>query len=335
MSRDPLNPGGGAPRDEKVRDEELRDEELLAWILNARRRERRSREELVGDAGARERLEGLESFVEACRSELRAEAPAAPERLAALEREVLAQTTREDISWRGDMRLLRGFLRQRLNSSVLLRVVAASLLVHIAALPVLAYYTWVAPAQSTRILVDFSQELPYRESEREPESLPVAPETDADLDALPAARSAAELYHERLLDQGVLDMDGFSSGPPADMVVWTDELGLVLRCEQLLDERVERRGTDRVPRTEHLNFALGRLRARLGELASDADRAAWRGLAASAWLRARAEGAAAPDAALEARCEAWLRDVGLGGGPLSGEPWLEAFRGAELELDGR
>jgi hypothetical protein len=307
-----------------------RDEELLAWILDSRTRERRGREELVGDAQVRERLEGLESFVESCRSELREEMPANPEGLAALERQVLARTTREDVSWRGDLRLVRGFLRQRLSSSVFLRVVAASLLVHVAALPVLAYYTWVAPKPSYTLLVDLARELPYGEPEHEPDSIPVAPETD--LESLPTGTSAAELYHERLDKQGV---GGLSSDQAPDMVVWTDELGLVLRCEQLLDARAARAGSDAEPLGQDLTFALSRLRRKLEELEGAADRRAWRGLAASAWIRARAQGAADEAPTLEARCDGWMREAGLTTDRPSAQPWLEAFRRAEVELDQR
>ena len=57
-----------------------------------------------------------------------------------LEERVLAVTTREDLGWRGDLRLVGGFLRERLSQSSLLRLAAASLLVHLIAVPaVLAY----------------------------------------------------------------------------------------------------------------------------------------------------------------------------------------------------
>ena len=48
---------------------------------------------------------------------------------------ILAATTREDLSWRGDWTLLRRFLTERLTSSPALRWVAASLVVHLLALP--------------------------------------------------------------------------------------------------------------------------------------------------------------------------------------------------------
>lgn len=309
------------------------EEELLAWLLDERTRRRHGREELEADPGVRSRLEGLEGFIEDCRAELRSEEAAPVERLAQLQREVLARTTRADVSWRGDLRLMGGFLRQRLSTSVVLRVVAASLLVHIAALPVLAYYTWVAPAPERRLVIDvreFPSELPYRESEQEPEPVPQAPELPELPEATSTAGSAAELFHERLVAQGLIDLDGFSHGPPPETVVWGDELGLVLRCEQLLDER----GVDGAGgRPEHLAFALGQLRSKLVELGTAEERAAWRALAASSWLRAGAAGVAPRDAELDGRCHTWLRAAGHGAGPLAGEPWRELFRQAEGELE--
>ncbi len=48
---------------------------------------------------------------------------------------ILSRTTREDLSWRGDWNLWRRFLLERFHNSNALRVVAASLLVHLLALP--------------------------------------------------------------------------------------------------------------------------------------------------------------------------------------------------------
>ena len=63
---------------------------------------------------------------------------------AALSRRILSQTTGEDLSWRGDLRLVGRYLRAGLRFSPVLRVAAASLLFHLAALPVLAYLVWSA-----------------------------------------------------------------------------------------------------------------------------------------------------------------------------------------------
>ena len=56
-----------------------------------------------------------------------------------LQERVLLRTTREDLGWRGELRMLWGFLRDSLRDSPALRVVAASLIAHLLALPVLGY----------------------------------------------------------------------------------------------------------------------------------------------------------------------------------------------------
>ncbi len=59
----------------------------------------------------------------------------------ALAERVLRATTRARPSWRGELRLFSGFVRRRLMESPGLRLIAASLLLHFLALPVLAYLT--------------------------------------------------------------------------------------------------------------------------------------------------------------------------------------------------
>ena len=51
---------------------------------------------------------------------------------------VLERTTREDLSWRGDWREIERFMRGRWSKSKSVRLVAASLILHLLALPVLA-----------------------------------------------------------------------------------------------------------------------------------------------------------------------------------------------------
>lgn len=110
------------------------------------------------------RLEELDGFLDHVRAnaplpeatfELQASAASAASnsaRRAAVSREdqalierVLAQTTREDLGARGDLRLIWGFARARLRSSVALRVAAALLVAHLIALPVLAWVVLRAP----------------------------------------------------------------------------------------------------------------------------------------------------------------------------------------------
>lgn len=67
---------------------------------------------------------------------------------------VLAKTTREDLSWRGDLALVTSFVRDRLAASPVLKLVAASLLVHLAALPVLGWYVLREPSVQPQITFD-------------------------------------------------------------------------------------------------------------------------------------------------------------------------------------
>ncbi|HVS12194.1 MAG TPA: hypothetical protein VMS76_20195 [Planctomycetota bacterium] len=116
-------------------------------------------EALLGGAGAAEglreearicercacSLRELEGFVIRCRSALGGDlaparqSPHAVHSEERLVRRVLARTTREDLSWRGDLRVWGDWLGRALRSSLVLRVAAASLLLHLAALPVLAW----------------------------------------------------------------------------------------------------------------------------------------------------------------------------------------------------
>jgi len=77
----------------------------------------------------------LFQFIHACR-----EASSAPEDTGDLVARSLSVSTREDLSWRGDARDLSRFVRDRLRSSPMLRLAAASLLLHLAAVPVVALY---------------------------------------------------------------------------------------------------------------------------------------------------------------------------------------------------
>ncbi|MBK8178894.1 MAG: hypothetical protein IPK67_08405 [Planctomycetes bacterium] len=54
-------------------------------------------------------------------------------------RGALASTLGEDLSWRGDWRVVSRFLGERLRTSRVLRLVAASLLLHLLALPVIGF----------------------------------------------------------------------------------------------------------------------------------------------------------------------------------------------------
>jgi len=122
-----------------VKDESQRDEELLERILNPARGG--GDPEPLEDPRLERRQEDLEIFLADCRRVLRADSTASD--LDGLTSRVLDRTTREDLSLRGDLRLVGGFVRRRLRSSVWMRLVAASLLLHLLALPVLALYAFV------------------------------------------------------------------------------------------------------------------------------------------------------------------------------------------------
>jgi len=128
-------------------DRRLDDETLVQWLVDAELRADLPREELASadDAAASE----WGDFLDQCRNELSTDGA---EHVASAERvvdAVLACTVREDLGWRGDLRLLRGFIGTRMRSSMLLRVAAASLLLHLIALPALAAYRfWKAEPPS-------------------------------------------------------------------------------------------------------------------------------------------------------------------------------------------
>ena len=106
-------------------DDVRREEELLEGLLSS--------SELPEGADVQTRE--LFGFVQACREA--ASAPVDTEDLAARS---LAISTREDLSWRGDVKDISRFVRDRMRSSAALRLAAASLLLHLAALPVVALY---------------------------------------------------------------------------------------------------------------------------------------------------------------------------------------------------
>lgn len=83
-----------------------------------------------------------------------------------LAQRVLERTTREDPSWRGDLILFSRFCRERMRSSMLLRLAAASLVIHLAAAPaVLAYLVLRKPVLEPGFRTGFEPrvESPYVE----------------------------------------------------------------------------------------------------------------------------------------------------------------------------
>ena len=304
---------------------EWRDEDLLEWLLDDEARGAAPREALESQPEVGGRLRELEAFLGDCRQALSEEALADEEADSELVERILASTTREDLSWRGDLQLVGGFLRQRLRASLLLRVVAASLLLHVVALPVLAYYTLVVIPER-RLLLDVRpgpSEVPYEEGEPEPEREVSEPAEDD----FGGASLAGRLRRERLARSGRSDLAGLAS-PPYDTKVWHDSLELVLWCEELMDEQQQPDFDAR--RGRLLEFALEELRNQLATGGEDPldplDR-----LEASAWLRARTGGWGEPDAKLTTACEKLLK----GGGILIGSAWEETYREADRAEAGR
>lgn len=129
-------------RDPDPRTFDARGAERLDWLLDPRERAKRRRAELESSAEDARELAELERFLAHCRGAARELDVVPSSRRRALHERIYAATTREDLSWRGDLRLLGGFVAARLRSSRALRIAAASLLLHLLALPVLAWYGW-------------------------------------------------------------------------------------------------------------------------------------------------------------------------------------------------
>ena len=139
-----------------TRDEDFQDDEALRRFVD----HELSNDELAGDAAAREWRE----FLDDCRSAAQLDQVELERDASRVIDAVLAQTIGEDLGWRGDLRLVGGFVSRRLRSSALLRVAAASLLVHLIALPVLAVYrVWKAEPAKHELWVEFESlpDLPY------------------------------------------------------------------------------------------------------------------------------------------------------------------------------
>lgn len=125
------------------------DPRLLEWILNPAEQDDTTRDELARDGGASARAEELDAFLAHCRA--LAEEGTEVQASAGLASQVLARTTREDLSWRGDVDLIVNHLRRRIAESGWMKLAAASLLLHLLALPALAIYMLVAEPKQPEI----------------------------------------------------------------------------------------------------------------------------------------------------------------------------------------
>lgn len=162
------------------------DERLLEWLLNPADRDPAAQSELEADADAAARLAELEGLLGHLRSvagDVQEEADSGP-----LAARVLERTTREDLSWRGDLALYGRHLRGRLAESGWLRLAAASLLLHLVALPALAVYVLVAEPKAPAVGYLPAEE--YRPAafpeQVEPDPTPPLEDVDGDEDDLEA-----------------------------------------------------------------------------------------------------------------------------------------------------
>ena len=111
----------------------------------------------------------LHVFLHACREAEQADRNVNTAQL--IER-TLNSSTRQDLSWRGDVMDTARFFRDRLRASAVLRLAAASLLLHVAALPVVALYVLTEEPEVPRFSVEVgARPAPFEEAdEREPEA---------------------------------------------------------------------------------------------------------------------------------------------------------------------
>ncbi len=285
----------------------------------------------AGEAQERgaEQRDAWQQFLGECRSDLNLNSIQDERRARSLAQSILNSTVREDLSVRADWRLVAGFVRQRMASSGLLRVVAASLLLHLCALPVMAYYVWVLPEPEPSLqihLMPDDQELPY--GVIEPEVLP-GPQDSA---ALPESLGDLELLSDLFRAHRALNSNGESG--PADQVLWADDLGLILRVEMLCARHAK--GVQSETHRAGAKFTLEQLGECLRRLRSEREQPFLKRLAASAWLRSRSlrldigSGFTSLEASLmEFQCRDWLAPEGA----LQGAEWREACARAEAEIE--
>ncbi|HEX6882578.1 MAG TPA: hypothetical protein VF530_04300 [Planctomycetota bacterium] len=247
--------------------------------------------------------------------------------------ELFARTTRRDLSWRGDLALLWDFLRQRLRASPALRVVAASLALHVIAAPAVAYWILREPRPEKRVTLRV--ELPAAEPFL-PEPPPPAL-TDDELLRLARAQEARENERARerfVLAQAAAQVPALEAEPgaaPATMLL--ARRALALRASQPAEEAQDWRALDPLALALWLELGLdqhvrhGATPPELGLACARAEHEA-RGLADSRPGTAEL---------LRAACARASRLGLLAGGPagpeLLGAPWFAALERAGREHD--
>jgi hypothetical protein len=148
---------------------------------------------------------------------------------------ILARTTREDLGWRGDFGLLAGFLRQRFSASRGLRLLAASLAVHLLVLPLFAWLALRPQEPGPTLLVHI---------EPPEQALPDVPEEPLRALELPLLAEPEPVTPDPFAIQRRLERAGLESAPfrgaPADDGART--VGRLLALRAARDAELVRRG---------------------------------------------------------------------------------------------
>jgi len=164
-----------------------------------------------------------------------------------LARTILLRTTREEPGLVGDLRLIGGFVRARLERSRALRVVAASLLAHLLALPALAWLAGREPAEPRgfRTAIETAPPLPFAPEEEPAWELVAEPESSLDADGGPPGLSPARIEdalrrHRFDLQHGALpeatEVAPGGDGPTRRLLQRVGSVGAARWERTLLDE---------------------------------------------------------------------------------------------------
>lgn len=156
-------------------------------------------------------LAELEQFLAQCREAAQA-GDARVQGTGAVDR-ILASTTREDLGVFGDLRLMRRFLRDRWGASAAVRVAAASLLLHVAAVPVLAWVALRPAAEEPTLQIQW--ELP-RDAFPEPEAEQLNVDADEGDEVLLGAMDPAVTQGDGDTGPSESDPSGAKESSPGD-----------------------------------------------------------------------------------------------------------------------
>ena len=149
-------------------DKQYDSEDTLQWCLDPSSRTPEAERALESDPELRESFEGFENSVASLRSALSREAAETNDE--GLVDQILRATTREDLTWRGDLRLVGEYLGRRVKSSWVVKLVAASLVAHLTALPILGFMLLTkTPENGFNVRLQEPLELPFEEVQPEPD----------------------------------------------------------------------------------------------------------------------------------------------------------------------